>query len=157
VSHIPISIERSRKAAAGVASTSEPPRAGMLHAQAPSASPKSTVVENAASRPMAVARAPRIGPSCTPTIAALITPPITCPRRSRGAALASHDMPPPHENAPPTPCTKRAASSSTIEVPKAKTSPLAAMSRRPTSTVALTPTRAESQPPGSDPTSVPAA
>jgi hypothetical protein len=90
-------------------------------------------------------------------MAAPRTPPITSPRRSRGASPATQAMPPAHEHAPPTPCMKRATSSTTIDEPKAKASPLSDISEIPSSTVALTPARAASQPPGSAPMSVPAA
>ena len=128
-----------------------------MSAHAPSARPNSTVVENAAWRPIAVASAPTTGPSCTPKIAAPRTPPITWPRRSRGASPATQAMPPAHEHAPPTPCMKRATSRTTIDEPKAKASPLKDISDSPTSTVAFTPARAASQPPGRAPISVPAA
>jgi hypothetical protein len=154
---MPVSIERWRSAAAGAVSTAEPPRAGMVSAHAPSATPKRTVVENAASRPIAVATAPTTGPSWTPKMAAPSTPPITSPRRSRGASPATQAMPPAHEHAPPTPCRKRATSSTTIEEPKAKANPLTDMSPSPARTVVFTPARAASQPPGSAPTRVPAA
>ena len=82
---------------------------------------------------------------------------MTSPRRSRGASPATQAMPPAHVHAPPTPCRKRARSSTTTEEPKAKARPLTDISVRPASTVALTPTRAASQPAGSAPISVPAA
>ena len=82
---------------------------------------------------------------------------MTSPRRSRGASPATHAIPPAHVHAPPTPCMKRARSTTTTEEPKAKARPLTDMSASPTSTVALTPARAASQPPGSAPMSVPAA
>ncbi len=157
VSHMPASIERWRSAAAGAVRTSEPGGAGMVSAHAPRATPKRTVVEKAASRPMAVASAPTTGPSWTPKMAAPRTPPMTSPRRSRGASPATHAIPPAHVHAPPTPCMKRARSTTTIDEPNAKARPLNDMSVRPASTVALTPTRAASQPPGSAPISVPAA
>jgi hypothetical protein len=98
-----------------------------------------------------------MGPSWTPKMAAPRTPPMTSPRRSRGASPATHAIPPAQVHAPPTPCMKRARSTTTTDEPNAKARPLKDMSVRPAITVALTPTRAASQPPGSAPMSVPAA
>ena len=140
VSHMPASIERWRSAAAGAVRTSEPRGAGMVIAQAPSATPKSTVVEKAASRPIAVASAPTTGPSCDAEDGRAEDP---ADRPRRGARAAPRR--PPRPCRPPT-CTRRRRPAGSARgrprrpsEPKAKARPLTDMSVRPASTVALTP------------------
>ena len=65
-------------------------------------------------------------------------------------------MPAAHMQAPPTPWTKRAASSTTIVFAKPNTRLVVLSSARPSRSVGLTPQRAASQPAGRLPTNVPA-
>ena len=83
--------------------------------------------------------------------------PISSPRRSRGAAPISHPSAPAHEQAPPTPWTNRAASSSTTSFAVAKTIPDAESRPSPVKTVGRTPTRDASNPAGMLAVNVPAA
>jgi hypothetical protein len=66
-------------------------------------------------------------------------------------------MPAAHEQAPPTPCTKRAESRTTTFSPNPKTRLVADIRPSPASKVGLTPARPASQPAGIEPASVPAA
>ena len=129
---------------------------GMLQAQAASPAASTATPLNTIFGLSSVARPPRAGPSSTPTIAAPSAEPITVPRWSAGDALTSQARPPAHEQAPPTPCAKRAMSSRSTLWAKPNTRLVTASNASPRSTVGLTPTRAASQPAGSDPTSVPA-
>jgi hypothetical protein len=99
---------------------------------------------------------PTTGPSSAPPTAAPSAVPIICPRRSGGAAPTSHDNAPDHEQAPATPWTKRATSSSSASraKPKARLETLSSTSA--TSTVRRGPNRVASTPAGSEPISVPA-
>ena len=156
--HIPVAIRGSRRPAstlrigvcgggwvAGVSSaqTSRPPAA------------TATAVKTI-SVPSPAAAAPSTGPSSAPTIAAPIAEPISSPRRSRGAAPISQPSAPAHDAAEPSPWTKRATSSTTMLLANANVIEDVISSVRPTTTVARTPSRAASQPPGSEPSSVPA-
>ena len=111
---------------------------------------------NTSSVPRLAAAAPSTGPSSAPTIAAAIAEPISSPRRSRGAAPTSQPSAPAHDAAEPSPWTKRATSRTTMLFAKANAIDELISSARPTTTVARTPSRAASQPPGSEPSSVPA-
>jgi hypothetical protein len=103
-----------------------------------------------------VAAPPSTGPNSTPTIAAASAEPISSPRRSCGAADTSQAMPEAHMKAPPTPCTKRAASSSTMLSANPNTRLVTPSIARPHISVGFTPQRAASQPPGREPAKVPA-
>jgi hypothetical protein len=106
--------------------------------------------------PRLAAAAPSTGPSSAPTIAAAIAEPISSPRRSRGAAPTSQPSAPAHEAAEPSPWTKRAPSRTRMLSANAKVTDDAISRASPRMTVARTPSRAATQPPGSEPSSVPA-
>src|SRR3954447_13206894 len=111
---------------------------------------------NTTSVPRVAEAAPSTGPSSAPTIAAPIAEPITSPRRSRGAAPTSQPSAPAHEAAEPSPWTKRATSSTTMLLANANAIEEAISRLSPTTTVARTPSLAATQPPGSEPSRVPA-
>ena len=119
------------------------------------ASPASAV--KTTSRPMSAAAAPTTGPSSAPNTAAPMAVPITSPRRSPGTAASSHANAPAHVNPLPTPCRKRAAASGPKPWAKAKPRLARPINVRPTSTARRAPRRAAAAPPGSPPTSAPAA
>jgi hypothetical protein len=104
--------------------------------------PITATPQNVGVIPTASASVPSAGPTSAPATAAPIVVPIISPRRSRGAALATHAIAPAHDAAPPMPWTKRAASSTAIEPAKANARLETASSARPRSTVARTPARA---------------
>jgi hypothetical protein len=130
--------------------------AGVRSVQAISARPTAPTPQNTGAWPARSAATPMTGPSSAPAIAAPIAEPIICPRCARGAAAAIQPIAPAHDAAPPTPCTKRATSSTTMLSPNAKATLETVISASPSSTVCLTPARAASQPPGSPPANVPA-
>ena len=117
--------------------------------------PIAAIEQKTSSKPTRSAVTPITGPSSAPAIAAPIAEPIIWPRLSFGAAAASQAIAPAHEAAPPTPWTKRAASSTTMLLANAKTMLASTISARPANTVGRTPTRAAMKPPGSPPTKVP--
>ena len=88
-------------------------------------------------------------------MAAARAEPIISPRRSAGAADTSQVIPAAHMQAPPTPWTKRAASSRTMLPANAKARLVTPSKASPVSSAGLTPQRAASQPPGSAPAKVP--
>ena len=112
--------------------------------------------ENTSSGLVSVAAPPITGPRSTPNSAAPSAPPIACPRRSGAVTPISHASAPAHVHAPPTPWTKRAASSTPILSAWPKATLVAAISDSPVTAVALAPMRPASQPAGSEATSVPA-
>jgi hypothetical protein len=131
-------------------------RAGVRTAQSISPTPTTPTPQNTGSGPIAAAAAPSTGPNSEPTIAAPIAEPISSPRRWLGASPISQPSAPAHDIAPPTPWTKRAASSTTTLSANAKATLDADMTPRPSNAVGRTPARAASQPPGSAPANVPA-
>src|ERR671916_306751 len=154
----PASTGRRRMAASsaprpGLGSGATP---GICQAQAPRPTATRATPPNTISGPTRVAAPPSTGPNRTPTIAAASAAPIISPRRSGGDAETSQAIPAAHMNAPPTPCTKRAASSRTMLFANPKTRLVTPSIARPQISVGLTPQRAASQPPGSDPAKVPA-
>ena len=68
--------------------------------------------EKTSSVDVASAAAPSTGPPIAPAMPMPSAVPMTWPRRSRGVAAMSQARPAAHEAAPPTPCKKRAAASS---------------------------------------------
>ena len=98
---------------------------------------------------------PASGPSSAPAIAAPMAVPSSSPRRSAGAAVASQARPAAHVQAPPTPWTNRAASSTTSLEAKPNTSADTLISASPRNTTSRHPSREARTPPGSAPTSVP--
>ena len=156
-SHMPVSTDGRRSAAAA----SPTPCAtglcvkGIVHAQAASTPATITTDPNTGSGAVRTATAPTTGPNSEPAIPAPSAVPITAPRRSGGASATSQASAPAHEQAPPMPCTKRAASSNAMwsAKPKARLEP--ASSASPSRTVTFGPSRDASTPPGSEPTSVP--
>ena len=112
---------------------------GVRSAQAPSSVPTTATPQNVGAIPTASASVPTAGPASAPATAAPIAVPIISPRRSRGAAPATQAIAPAHDAAPPTPCTKRAVSSTVIESAKAKATLEATIRPSPNSTVARTP------------------
>ena len=82
--------------------------------------------------------------------------PIISPRRSGGEADTSQAIPAAHMHAPPTPCTKRAASRRTMVWANAKARLEAPSSASPSSRAGLTPQRAAIQPAGTAAAKVPA-
>ena len=72
--------------------------------------------------PTKLATAPTTGPNSAPTTAAPIAVPSSSPRRDSGAAVASQDSEAVQVQAPPMPCTRRAATSSPAEVVQPKAS-----------------------------------
>ena len=112
--------------------------------------------ENAGPVPTWMAAHPTTGPKSAPTTAAPIAVPSSSPRFSSGALAESQAKPAAHVQAPPSPWTKRAASSTPAVCVQPKTSVAALMSPSPSSATRRSPIRATSTPAGSDPTSVPA-
>ena len=119
--------------------------------------PATAAATNVGPVPTSLATAPTTGPKSAPTTAAPSAMPSSSPRRSAGALVASQARPAAQVQAPPRPCTKRAASStSALEAqPKANVDTL--MRNSPSTTTARQPRRLVSIPPGSAPTSVPSA
>ena len=85
--------------------------AGSSRTIAASAPATTTTAENTGARPSRWASVPITGPNSAPPMAAASAPPIVLPRRSTGTASISQARLPAHVYAPPTPWTKRAASS----------------------------------------------
>ena len=109
------------------------------------------------SRPTSTAIAPTTGPSSAPNTAAPMAVPITSPRRALGVAASSQAKAPAHVKPLPTPCRKRAPASGQKPWANAKPRLARPMSARPTRTARRGPSRAAAAPPGSPPTSAPAA
>src|SRR5262245_51291295 len=99
---------------------------------------------------------PRAGPRTTPVMAEAIAEPISLPRPPEDSTISQLNTPV-QLNAPPTPCTKRAASSRAMCWPNPKASPEMLIRMRPVIVVCLGPYLAANHPPGNDPGSVPAA
>ncbi len=129
---------------------------GIRKAQATSPAATTATPLNTTSGPTSVAAPPNTGPNRSPMIAAASADPISSPRRSGGEAETSQAIPAAHMNAPPTPCTKRAASSRTMWFANPNTRLVTPSIATPQISVGLTPHRAASQPPGSEPAKVPA-
>src|SRR4051794_4878134 len=156
--HMPVAIRGSRRPAntARIGVRGGVWVEGVSSAQTSRPPATTPTLVNTSSVPIPAAAAPSTGPSSAPTIAAPIAEPITSPRRSRGAAPTSQPRAPAHEAAEPSPWTKRARSSTTMLSANANATEDAISRLSPTTTVARTPSRAASQPPGSEPSSVPA-
>ncbi len=158
MSHMPMATRRSRSAGHAARSPcgSAGPGDGTAHDASISAAPATEAAENAGPVPTWLAIHPTTGPKSAPTTAEPSAVPSSAPRRSSGAALASHASPAAHVHAPAAPCAKRAASSTAMAEDQPKTSVAALISARPSNATRLSPSRATSRPPGSEPTSVPA-
>ena len=81
----------------------------MRSAHAPSTSDGAASTAKTGARPASAAAAPTTGPNIAPNIAAPSAPPISWPRRSRGATASSHANAPAHVKPLPPPWTRRAA------------------------------------------------
>src|SRR5580692_4063909 len=129
---------------------------GTVNATTISSTSATEAAENAAPVPTALATAPTTGPNRAPTTAAPSAAPSNSPRRASGAVVASQDSAAVHVQAPPSPWTRRAASSSPADglQPKARVDP--PISASPSTATVRSPNRATSAPLGSDPSSVPA-
>ena len=130
--------------------------AGIDHAHAPRITATTATPLNTSSGPTTVAAPPSTGPRRTPTIAAPSAEPITPPRRSEGVAHTSQARPAAHEQAPPTPWAKRAASSRITCWAKPKITLVIPMSARPVRSMGFTPKRAAAHPAGIEARNVPA-
>jgi hypothetical protein len=120
-----------------------------------SPAPNTAAAENAGPVPIWLATAPITGPNSAPPTAAPRAVPSSSPRRSSGAALASQAMPAAQVQAPPTPWTSR-AESSTSAVPDQPNSKVDALIKTsPIATPRRAPRCATSRPPGNAPASVP--
>src|SRR3954454_25303260 len=129
---------------------------GVLSAQPASNTATTATPQKVGAIPIAAPTIPTTGPASAPATAAPIVVPIISPRRSGGAALATHASAPAQEAAPATPWRKRAASSTTMEPANANATLDTVMSVSPSSTVARTPARAARYPPGMVPANGPA-
>ena len=137
VSHNPMLIRRSPR----VTNASRSPcgtawcGAGRVNAITIRTPPATAALANAGPVPTTSAIAPTTGPNSAPPTAAPMAVPIISPRRSGGASVASHAMPPAQVHAPPRPCTNRAEQSTTGIVAHPKTSVDTPMSASPSTTV----------------------
>ncbi len=111
--------------------------------------------EKACFVPRALATAPTTGPRSAPATEEPSATPSALPRRSAGVPAASQAIAPDQVQAPPMPWARRAVSSTTIELPKPKTSVAPLMRKSPVTTAALTPRRLATTPLGKEPTMVP--
>src|SRR6202035_5004028 len=100
--------------------------------------------ENAAPVPTTLATAPTTGPNRAPTTAAPSAVPSSSPRRDSGAAVPSQDSAAVHVQAPPTPWTNRAASSSPGDALQPKASVDTPMRASPSTATVRSPNRATS-------------
>ncbi len=105
--------------------------------------------------PATVATPPRTGPKRAPATAAANARPISRPFTPAGALATSQASDPVHENELDSPCRNRALSSCHSWSTTPKSAVVIATPTSPTSTVGLTPNRAETMPLGIAPTSVP--
>ncbi len=117
--------------------------------------PATAAAEKAGPVPTCPATAPTTGPNSAPTTAAPSAVPSSSPRRSGGAARAIQAIAAAQVQAPASPCTNRAVSSTTAAEAKPNTSVDALIKPRPSRATTRSPSRAASTPPGSAPTSVP--
>ena len=108
-------------------------------------------------RPNSAAPAPTTGPKSAPKTAAPSAVPMTSPRRSRGAPASSNAKEPAHVKPLPQPWAKRAAASGQKPWTNANARLDSPISARPMKTARRAPSRAVARPPGSPPTSAPAA
>jgi hypothetical protein len=158
ISHIPVTSRLSRSAgpAARRPCGSGGRGAGTANAAAIRATPATEAAENAGPVPIWLASAPTTGPKRAPTTAAPSAMPSSSPRRSSGAAADSQARAAAQVQAPATPWTNRALSSTTALDDHPKASVAALISARPSSATIRSPSLATSTPPGSEPASVPA-
>ena len=122
-----------------------------------STTPATAATPKAIRVPTSSATAPTTGPNSAPTTAAPSAVPSSSPRRSAGALVASQASPAAQVQAPPRPCTMRAASSTTPIDVQPKISVETLMRSSPSTTTGRQPMLLASIPPGSAPTSVPSA
>ena len=127
-------------------------------ATATARSPANTITAvNTGARPSACASVPITGPNRAPPIPAASAPPIALPRRCAGTSAISQARLPAHVQAPPKPCTTRAASSRTMLPTRPKARLEVPIRPRPMYSVMRGPARSASRPPGIAPISVPIA
>ena len=157
VSHRPTLTLRSRSAGQAARSPCGSARCGRgtKNATTIRAAPATAAPAKAGPVPTLVATVPTSGPKSAPTTAAPRAKPSSSPRRSSGAAVASQPSPAAQVQAPASPWTNRAESSTIGADAKPNTSVAALIRASPSSTTSRFPSREASSPPGRAPTSVP--
>ncbi len=157
VSHIPAAIPGSTRAGRAWRRLCGSPGAGfgIVMLMTRRKTPATPAAAKAGPVPTRLATAPTTGPTRAPPRAAAKATPRTRPRRSTGAAAASQARLPAQVQAPATPCTKRAPSSTACDVLNPKTRVATLMTARPRTRAGRTPSREARTPPGRAPISVP--